>query len=396
MRIVHLIAPAAAGGAESAVRSLVIGQRNLGHDVEVATLTSRTVGPHPFVEQLKRDGIRVTDLRMGRVDYLAESRAVGDLLARQRVNVLHSHVYHADTVGYVAASQLGVPQVSTMHGFTGGSLRLAAYRKFDMWVLRRCAAVIAVAPNVRACALNEGIRPNIVHLVPNGYEPAGVPLDRSAARLALQLPESAPIVGWIGRLSQEKGADMALEAFAATLPRDAHIAIIGDGPERVNLELIARHLRVGAERVHFAGNVANAAQYLPAFDALVLSSRTEGTPMVLLEAMAARVPIVTFAVGGVPAMLTPDSALLVAPGDVQGLSRALSFSLACPAAAKARAVAARRVFEERYTVATCAWSVVRIYNDITRAQFVPMDAPAPAKRLQRLRPVASTYRSASM
>jgi glycosyltransferase involved in cell wall biosynthesis len=393
MRIVHLIAPAAAGGAESAVRSLAIGQSNLGHQVEVATLTSRTTGTHPFVERLQQDGIRVSDIQTDRLDYLAESRAVTALLAKRKADVLHTHVYHADTVGYVAASQLGVPQVATMHGFTGGGIRLAAYTKLDMWVLRRCAAVIAVSPNVRDCALSEDITPERVHLVPNGYSPSPVTqLDRRAAREALELSPKAPVIGWIGRLSEEKGADLAIQAFANVQRKSAELCMVGDGPERINLELLARHARP-AGRVHFAGRVNDAARYLQAFDALVLSSRTEGTPMVLLEAMAARIPIVTFAVGGVPAMLNPDSALMVAPGDVGGLSRALSFAIACPAAGTQRAVVARRMFDAEYTVSTSAWRTVRVYNSIIRAQSEPKAVPAtaPARRSPRLQPAASMY-----
>src|SRR6185369_16892022 len=124
----------------------------------------------PYVTRLRQDGLAVTDIRTGRMDYLAESRAVGELLAEVRADILHTHVYHADVVGYMAGHQLGIPQVATMHGFTGGGARLAAYLKFDMWVLRRCAAVIAVSPNVRDCALSEGLRPYRVHHVPNGYQ----------------------------------------------------------------------------------------------------------------------------------------------------------------------------------------------------------------------------------
>ena len=118
--------------------------------------------------------------------------------------------------------------------------------------------------------------------------------------------------------------------------------------------------------------------------------------MVLLEAMAAGLPIVSFAVGGVSAMLTSESALLVSTGDVAGLTRALTFALTCKTASEARAAAARRIFEQRYTTSQCASHLLEIYGRVIRAQYVPRDVDAMAARWSQLSPVASLHRSASM
>ena len=120
--------------------------------------------------------------------------------------------------------------------------------------------------------------------------------------------------------------------------------VVGDGPLRGELEQLARD---AGGRVQLVGAFEDADRLLPAFDVLVLSSRTEGTPMVLLEAMRAEVPVVSFAVGGVPDALG-DTGWLAAPGDVAGLGAAITSVLATPDEAASRASLARVRVQERY------------------------------------------------
>ena len=163
------------------------------------------------------------------------------------------------------------------------------------------------------------------------------------------LDADTPVVGWIGRMSHEKGPDVFAEALAY-IPSAAAVAILGDGPMRHDVTARLAHLGM---RTVAPGLVPDAARLLPAFDVLVVSSRTEGTPMVLLEAMAARTPIVSTAVGGIPDVLTPDMALLVPPDQPLALAEAISTALNDPTAAAARAGEAHRQWSERYAVA--AW-----------------------------------------
>jgi glycosyltransferase involved in cell wall biosynthesis len=294
---------------------------------------------------------------------MAQARTVTRLLRDKRVGVLHTHVYHADTIGYLATRRVGIPWVTTLHGFTGGDLKNRAYTKLDLLLIRRCEAVICVAENVRERAVAEGLDPRRLHLVPNGYLPAP-PLPRDEARVALGLDEARPVVGWVGRLSHEKGADLWLDALALLAHEDLMAVVVGDGAERSSLEAKARALGLGADRVRFVGQVDDAASLLPAFDALALSSRTEGTPMVVLEAMAAGVPIVSFAVGGIPQVLDDSSAFLVSPGDIGGLARAMMVPIIDPEEARRRTRAADRLFRARYSVGPAVTHHSKLYDEV--------------------------------
>jgi glycosyltransferase involved in cell wall biosynthesis len=148
------------------------------------------------------------------------------------------------------------------------------------------------------------------------------------------------LIGWVGRLSREKGADLFVEALGqvADLPWDA--VIIGEGGERAALEARAAALGLTG-RVHWLGLVPDAGRAMAAFDGFVLSSRTEGTPIALLEAMAAAVPTVATTVGGVPDVISDGEAWLVPPASPGRLAGALRELLTAPGLAAGRGRAGR-------------------------------------------------------
>ena len=157
-----------------------------------------------------------------------------------------------------------------------------------------------------------------MHLVRNAVAPVAAPLAAREARRVLGLPDEGFALGWIGRLSFEKGPDLFLEALALEAQRRSggdgvlHVAVLGDGPMRQALGEAAAALPPSV-RVRFPGLIAGANRYLAAFDGLALTSRTEGTPMVILEAMHAGLPIVATAGGGVPDVVDDACALLALP-----------------------------------------------------------------------------------
>src|SRR5690606_28035358 len=146
-------------------------------------------------------------------------------------------------------------------------------------------------------------------------------------------------LGWVGRLSREKAADVLIEALARVPDLPGSVSIVGDGRDRLALEQRAEELGV-AERIRWQGALADAGRYFEGFDGFVLSSRTEGTPMVLFEAMSARTPVVATAVGGVPSVVSSDEAVLVPSEDPAALAAALRSLYEDRAGAAARAARA--------------------------------------------------------
>jgi len=344
--VMHVIAPAEVGGAESVVCALASGRRALGGKTEVIALVDRP-GLHSWIDDLRRDGVPVHVLPCRHRRYRAHSRAVAELLVARGADLVHTHVYHANFVGYLAARSCARRVVATVHGFPGGDWKNRAYQWFDSLLLRRFDAVICVSDQARVRLVRAGCRPERLTAIPNGHG-GKTCLPRAIARTRLGLSQGVPAVGWVGRLSPEKGPDLFLRALPRVEVDGAVAVLIGAGPEQGRLSSCAAALGLRGDTVRIAGPREDAASLLSAFDVLAITSRTEGLPMVLLEAMAAGTPVVAFAVGGIPQVLTAESGWLVPGGDIAACAAAITEALRAPAEAARRAAAARRVLDTRF------------------------------------------------
>lgn len=337
--IVHLTAPAQYGGLESVVSALATATAARGNRVVVLLALSPGVSVPSWAESLGKADVTVEIRHVGARAYLQERRLVRDLLKREKATVAHTHGYRSDILHRSVAHSLGVPTISTAHGFASRKPNLSLNERLQVWSWRRYDCVVAVSGPLRDHLARLGVPSDRLAMIRNGLSVSSDPLPRLSARGSLRLDPSAPVIGWVGRLSEEKDPCLAIEALAAMSGAQAHLCFVGDGPLRPTCEKRAQALGV-ASRVHFAGARSDAATLMKAFDTLVLSSRTEGTPMTILEAALAEVPIVATAVGGVPDVLGSEGEL-VAAGDRDALAAALGRSLRERGSALANAVALR-------------------------------------------------------
>jgi glycosyltransferase involved in cell wall biosynthesis len=346
LTILHVAAPAAFGGLESVLLELTGGHRRAGHRVVLAAVLDpgAVVGAVP--DRAAAAGVEVVPLSVPPRAYPLEYRQLREVIRRIRPDVVHTHGARSDLIGGLAARRAGVPWISTMHGFTGGDRKNRFYEWLQVRACRRAQAVVAVSSPIRNVLVRGGVSADRVHLLANAWTPQPL-LPRGEARRRLGVAEGEPVIGWVGRLTHEKGADLFLEALALIQDVPWRADLIGEGRERAVLEAQARRLEIG-HRVHWHGLLPEAASLFPAFDSWVLSSRTEGTPIALFEAMAARVPVIVADVGGVPDVVSSVEALLVPAGRPEALAAALRAALAAPEAAAARAAAAHRRLTATY------------------------------------------------
>lgn len=334
--IAHITAPAAFGGLERVVSGLT---RALVRDHRVLLVTVlEPETPLPsWAEELDATGVVVVPVRVQPRRYGEERRQILEALRRHDVGIVHTHGYRPDVIAGGAARGAGYPVVSTVHGFTRHGLRNKAYEWLQVRSLRRHSAVVAVSQPLAAELTQRGVPRDRITVIANGMViPLAEPLSREGARERLGLPPDARVVGWVGRFSHEKGADVMVRAARELRTPGAIVCFVGDGPMFAQCRTLAETLGI-ADRVRFAGPVPDAALLYRAFDAFALSSRTEGTPMALLEAVSAGVPAVATAVGGVPDVLGHGSESLVRSEDAAALAAAIDRSLADGAAASRRA-----------------------------------------------------------
>jgi glycosyltransferase involved in cell wall biosynthesis len=338
--ILHVVAPGEIGGLERVVHLLAHAQARAGDDVHVAAVLDPGCADHPFLGTLASAGVTTHPIVLPGRAYRRERAAIDELCRRLRPHVVHTHGYRPDIVDAGAARRLGIPTVTTVHGFTGGNWKNRLYERLQRRAHRSFDAVVVVSRALVERLIQDGVPPHRIHVVQNAWQETAPPLERSAARRALGLSPDGFCVGWAGRLSGEKGPDVLLDALAHLTDLPVRVSFLGNGREQRSLAARARQLGV-EQHIRWHGIAPDAGRYFAAFDVFVLSSRTEGTPMVLFEAMAAGVPIVTARVGGVPDVVSTAEAALVAPEDPLALAAALRAAYSNPAAGRERAHRAR-------------------------------------------------------
>lgn len=360
--VLHVLAPGEAGGLETVVRDLARTQRDRGQAVRVAPVIAPGRADHPFVSESRAAGIDTVPIVVADRRYVKEFGETRRLIQRTGPDVVHTHGYRADVVGAAAARRAGVAVVSTVHGFTGGGWKNRTYEALQRWMLRGHDGVVAVSDPLVEELMEAGVPRERIHRVRNCRSDEVEFYDLAAARERLGVEPEVFLLGWVGRLGPEKGLDVLLRAAARIGERAFRIAVVGEGRGEPAYRALAASLGL-ADRVRWAGTLPGAARFFPAFDLFVLSSRTEGTPMVLLEAMAAGVPVIASAVGGVPDVVSDREAVLVPPEDPSVLAAAIASAMDDPPRRRALASAALRRVRSEFAPEPWAESYERVYRE---------------------------------
>jgi glycosyltransferase involved in cell wall biosynthesis len=253
------------------------------------------------------------------------------------VDVVHAHLANAHVLGALVSALTERPCLATIHGRTVSMLDLEAHRMSESMHM----SVVCQAAYRHALAL--GVPRERLHHVPNGVPSSGATLPAGAFAASLSVAPDAPLVGFVGRLSPEKGPDLFVRMAAQLAVSHPHVAfvLVGDGPMRGRLEEQSRLLGM-AGRIHFAGERHDVLALLPSLAALVVPSHAEGMPLALMEGMAAGVAVVATSVGGIPELVRhAQTGLLVAPGDAGDLAVAVAGLLDDPPWAATLGAAAR-------------------------------------------------------
>ena len=364
LRVAQIVSPMTAGGLERVVEALSVGLHRRGHELRVLALLRQDEEHNPVVASLRTHGVPVQEIRTPDRGYREERRLVRDALATLQPQIAHTHGYRRDILHRPTAARLGLATVTTVHGpdKTGG-LKGAFFEWLQRLNFRRFDAVVAVSDALRDTTRASGVPSSRLHVVPNSWPGLSAPLERSAAREALGLDPGAPAIGWVGRFVPVKGPDLFLEALALVPPPRPLGVMIGFGPDHDRLHRQARDLGLG-ETVRFLTEIRDAGRYFGAFDAYVLSSRSEGLPIAILEAMAAKAPIVATRVGGVSEVVSEREAVLVTPEDPSALALAIDETLSDPHAASRRADRALERLETEYSVEVFLDRYEAVYREV--------------------------------
>lgn len=356
-KIVHMIDALGHGGAERLLCAYVPRLAALGYNVEVLVLQDRHGNPMAGFFEEAGIPLRMLEVKnLRRVDQLFRSlRAIRDI----RPDLIHAHLEFSSILASLARRTQGIPAVATLH--TLDAPTAADRRSARRWLMYKALEtsadrVIALTKSNADIAMATGLGKAKIQILPNGVEVDiyGAPpkRDRATIRTEVGIPLEAPLAISVCVLRPEKGIDRLIAAVPAVLARvpDAHFLVVGDGPEMDRLKALINtdSLR---ERVHFSGYRQDIVDLARASDVFVLPTLFDAQPTVIMEAMAAKLPVVASNLAGVPDMVGQGvEGLLTEPGDVPALADALSSLLGDLPRAQAMGDTGRRRVEADFAI----------------------------------------------
>jgi glycosyltransferase involved in cell wall biosynthesis len=390
MRVVRIITRLNIGG--PSIQATELASRLRPHGVDTVLVHGQIADGEGDMEYLVRPDVDVRRVQSlcRPVRPASDAEALFRILAvlrDVRPHVVHTHMAKAGALGRIAAAIYNrttgraAPAriVHTYHGHVLDGYFRSSAASFFTWTERRLAgvtdAIVAISPRIRMQLLEEFHvgRPDQYRIVPLGFDlselVAVTDRDRVDARRTLDVPADAHVVTTVGRLTAIKHHRLFLDVAQRVVRNDprALFLIAGDGELRPELEAHARALGI-MDRVRFLGWRRDLAVLYAATDVFLLTSRNEGTPVALIEGLAAAVPGVSTDVGGVRDVIVSDQVGLLAPsGDTEALACQVSALLADPDRARRMGAKGRETTVARYHIDRLVHDIAALYRELVGA-----------------------------
>jgi glycosyltransferase involved in cell wall biosynthesis len=356
VRVLRLFSRLNIGGPSVHVILLSHGLRPLGYDTRLVVGRESEREGNLFALAEEKGVACETVAGLGReiapLKDLMALAGLARLMRAWRPQIVHTHTAKAGLLGRLAARAAGVPTV--VHTFHGHVLRgyftppkQALFRRLEALLARAADALVAVSESVKQDLVALGVaRADKIRVIPLGLEllPLAAELPRGVLRREAGLAEGTPLVGMVGRLVPIKDVPGFLRAARLVLDErpSVRFALVGDGEERAALEALASELGL-RDAVHFFGWRQQLGPVYGDLDVVVNASRNEGTPVALIEALAAGRPVVATDVGGTPDLLGRGArGRLVPVGEPRALAQAILETLDRPELAQRRACEGRK------------------------------------------------------
>ena len=314
-------------------------------EASVINLVDRPGEASAIVSEAKNRGHSSDDFYTGgRFNPLTASR-LARLVRQSGTKILHSHGYKSDVMALIAGTLAGIKVVSTSHGWSKErDKKLVIYEQLDKICLRFFDHLCPLSTDLYSGFRRAGIIPSKITLIQNGVD--------------IQEIDEAPLkpgtngkkrIGFIGQFIERKRVEDLIDAFFLLRRTDCELFLIGDGPCRQNI-FHRIHSRNGDSLVHCPGFSTNRLEYLKGFDLFVLPSLIEGIPRCIMEAHAARVPVVGTDIAGTRELVKHEqTGLLAPPRNPAKLAEAMDRILESPELGAKLASAGRKLVEEEFS-----------------------------------------------
>ncbi|MEZ5977086.1 MAG: glycosyltransferase family 4 protein [Planctomycetota bacterium] len=364
------------GGTRRHLVDVALGQAAAGLRVHVAASCERHDEFRGDMTRMAGAGVDVHEIPMVRsispgVDW-THLRRIRHLLRELRPDVVHTHSSKAGVLGRMASSSTGIgARVHTPHTFAFlfghmfGPAKRRFFRSVEKHLARSTHRFVAVGPGeAETMAASGVVDPARVRVVPNGIDPTPFASAEPFPRTEFRRGEDELLAAVVGLLNVAKGQDLAIRALAHEACATVRLLLVGHGEWEGELRALAHDLGV-AQRVEFLGWRRDVPRILRSIDALLLPSRWEGMPYVVLEAMAAGTPVLAARVDGARDLLHDGrGGFTFEVGSVDGLADVVErLGRATPEDRRRLGGAGRAEIERSHTVATMVAGLLEVYRE---------------------------------
>jgi glycosyltransferase involved in cell wall biosynthesis len=368
--VIQLIHTMAYGGVETIIIDWARSIDRENYEIHLVCFANPGETEAPFVEAAARYGLPVTKIPWSRKKPVLEAaRALARLVRQWEAAIIHTHNVYADVVGLVAAKLTGAKTVATLYVWGEFSRKRNILQHIDRVALHFFDRITTQCESTQKQTLARGLPPDRTRVLTSGMDTRRVtlaPEERARRRHELGIANSEIVLANVARLYPEKAQDLLLRCFQGILRRcpEARLWILGVGPLEADLK--AQCAALGLDHVvRFLGFVNDLPELLALVDVQVHPSWNEGVPIALCAGMAAGLPIVATAVGGVPEVLDHGhSGVLVPPGDETAFIDAVVALIRDSEAASRLGQAARRFIEEKYSIAASVRRLQELYGEV--------------------------------
>jgi glycosyltransferase involved in cell wall biosynthesis len=366
IKILHLIASRGIGGAERILLTLLKNIDRGKFELILGAFVDQGKGKDFFWNKAKELDLPLEPIKYKNPYNFLQILQLSRILKKHHPDIIHTHGYKTNVLGFLVAKLFKIPIVTTVHGLHSGRNKPMIWASLKL--LRHFNRIIAVSDQIKGELRTQKVPPKKMITVRN-VPPIKTQENSTKAstfREEIGIPRNAKLIGFVGRLEPIKGCSQ----FIRTIPRvtksnpDSFFVVVGDGPERNSLESLARQLRI-ENRVCFCGFRDDPMNVFQSLDLYVLSSLSEGIPVAMLEAMSHGVPVIATRVGGIPEVIKDRvNGILVPPQNPMYLVESILESLNNPNEAAKRALEAKKTIINKYSIEKWVEKIQNIYLEM--------------------------------
>jgi len=341
---------------------LIFGQINNAGKFAYIPITYRKGGrENSFAQEVKKSEIKYYELVEHFTGDLSTVKRLAKLMEATAPSLIVTHDYKSNLYGYLATKKNGIPHIVHFHGFTSEDAKAKIYNKIDIAVMKRVRKIITVSSETKNRLVKNGIDPSKIDVVINAVPDSAfekVSFDNNI------FDKDEKFIVSAGRLSYEKGYDILIDALniLAKDRKKVNCIIYGNGPEREKLQAQIKSYKL-EKNIRLAGFIDDLRGPFGAMEFLVIPSRSEGFPLVLLESWAQAAPVVATPVGGLPSLITNnENGLLASEVSAKSLAEAILEALSIYNFREQCGKTGKKLTKEKYNFTVQVGKLEEIYE----------------------------------